>query len=417
MSPVTNTVSIPVTATSIFGDKAPPPKKENPTLQLFTTEVNSTIGRHMVASEDIRAGTVIMRKKPLVLGPKLASEPVCLGCHQKLDFLYEECSRCGWPLCCQECENSKLHRDECEVFKRSGYKPNIESLQERQLAYTAVTPLRCLLLKTTAPSKYEELTSFQSHLEEHTKTPLYHILKRRLLPFFNAALKFPVAQEELLTVYSILDTNSFEIRDVRGKINIRGLYTAANLLTHRCKHNTKHSFHGEDLEMVVTATVPVKKGGLIAATYTQTLWGTLSRRRHLKRSKHFDCGCGRCRDPTEFGTYAGSMYCSQCRRDDRRDCCPKMVSEDPLDEDAMWRCERCEHVISGRQMAWNNDAMREGIKDLERYPWEFERFLEIHEDQLHPTNCHALDVKYALTQMYSEMMTGQRKPPKQIAPN
>lgn len=357
----------------------------------------------MIATEDIPPGTTIMRKQPLILGPKLASEPVCLGCHQKLDYLYEECSQCGWPLCSQECQHSHLHKIECAALAQCEYKPNIESDQERQLVYTAIAPLRFFLLKKSDPVVYEELMSFQSHLEENMKFPVYHILKRRLLPFFNDNLQLSITENELLTICSILDTNSFDVRDAKGRINVRGLYTAANLLAHQCKHNTKHSFHGENFELTLTTTLPIKKGEMITATYTQTLWGTLSRRLHLKRFKHFDCACKRCGDPTEFGTYAGSIYCSQCRVFDRSEACPKMISEDPLDNDAQWRCEKCDYIISGRQMLWNNDAMKIAIRDLEKYPWEFERFLEIYEDVLHPTNCHALDVKYALVQMYGNM--------------
>lgn len=357
----------------------------------------------MIATEDIPAGKTIMRKQPLVLGPKLASEPICLGCHQNLDFLYENCSKCGWPLCSQECEHSEMHAIECDALAKSGFTPNIELDQERQVVYTAIAPLRCYLLKQHNPSGYEELMLFQSHLEENLKLPVYHILKRRLLPFFNNNLKIDITENELLTICSILDTNAFDVRDTKGKINIRGLYTTANLLAHQCKPNTKHSFCSENFELVLTTTVPIKKGEVITATYTQTLWGTLSRRRHLKRFKHFECGCKRCSDPTEFGTYSGSVYCSQCRVDDHSENCPKMISTQPLNDDALWKCEKCDYVISGRQMIWNNEAMKIAIRDLEKYPWEFERFLEIYEDVLHPTNCHSLDVKYALTQMYGKM--------------
>lgn len=380
-----------------------PTKSTEVIKKLYKIENSPTFGRHMIAIEDIPAGTIIMRKQPLILGPKLASEPICLGCHEKLDFLYEDCSKCGWPLCSQECENSDMHRIECETLSQSGYKPNIELDQERQVVYTAIAPLRCFLMKKSNPVVYEELMSFQSHLEENMKFLVYHILKKRLLPFFNDKLNIVITENELLTLCSILDTNTFDVRDAKGKINIRGLYTTANLLTHQCKHNTKHSFQGKNFELLLTTTVPIKEGEIISATYTQTLWGTMNRRLHLKRFKHFDCICTRCSDPTEFGTYAGSIYCSQCRVCDKSKSCPKMISTNPLDNNAQWQCEKCDYIISGRQMLWNNEAMKIAIRDLEKYPWEFERFLEIYENVLHPTNCHALDVKYALVQMYEDM--------------
>lgn len=38
-----------------------------------------------MATRPIRSGEVIFRESPLILGPKTASVPVCLGCHRNLD--------------------------------------------------------------------------------------------------------------------------------------------------------------------------------------------------------------------------------------------------------------------------------------------------------------------------------------------
>ena len=32
----------------------------------------------------------------------------------------------------------------------------------------------------------------------------------------------------------------------------------------------------------------------------------------LRQTKHFTCGCDRCKDPTEMGTYLGSVKCTEC---------------------------------------------------------------------------------------------------------
>lgn len=366
---------------------------------------NDTLGRHLVASKDLSPGEVILRKAPLVLGPKMASHALCLGCHKKLisEPVYN-CTKCGWPVCGKVCETSEMHKGECEVFEKGGYKPYIVCDGSRSTSYVVVTPLRCLLLKQKDPQKFEILMGFQSHLEENLKTPLYRMLKTSLVPLITKTLKLVVTEKEILTVCSILDTNSFDIRDPEGKTNIRGLYPVINLVAHDCTHNAKHIFQGSSFELVLMATMPIKADEIITITYTQTLWGTLARRCHLKQAKHFDCTCRRCSDPTEFGTYAGSIYCSQCRQEDVTDECPKIISTNPLDENAVWKCQKCEHELTAKQMVWGNDVLKNEIRQIDKdRPDYFEKFLVKYEDTLHTKNYHVLEVKYALSQMYGNM--------------
>lgn len=54
----------------------------------FQIESNSEFGRYMVATRDFKAGDVIFRDDPIVLGPKQISEPVCLGCYRRVDGSY-----------------------------------------------------------------------------------------------------------------------------------------------------------------------------------------------------------------------------------------------------------------------------------------------------------------------------------------
>jgi hypothetical protein len=290
-------------------------------------------------------------------------------------------------------------------MKDRGFRANI-NLQEnkKEAAYCSITPLRCLLLKKQDPSKYEAILKMQSHFEERKDTALYKIFKNNVVGFLRDALGMKEFSEEtILRVAAILDTNSFEIRSAEGDIKVRGLYPKAAMLSHDCKPNTKHVFKGSKYTLELVSTVPIRKGEIICVTYTQTLWGTLARRAHLKQSKCFDCTCARCCDATEFGTYTGAINCSQCKKSGGK-VEGKIISTNPLDASAPWKCEGCSHTITGRQMAWGNEAIKQEITALDKSkPQSLEDFLVKYKDALHPTNWHMLEVKYALSQMYGNM--------------
>jgi hypothetical protein len=289
-------------------------------------------------------------------------------------------------------------------MKERGFRANIQAENKKQAAYCSITPLRCLMLKKQDPQKYEEILKLQSHLEERRDTTLYSIFKNNIVGFLRNALGMTEFSEEtILRVTAILDTNSFEIRRSDGDIKIRGLYPKAAMLSHDCKPNTKHVFTGSKYTLELVSTVPIKKGEIICVTYTQTLWGTLARRQHLQQSKCFDCTCARCSDETELGTYLGAINCSQCKKSGGKKN-SMIISTNPLESSAPWKCEVCSHMIPGRQITWGNDAIRQEIAALDKTkPQALEGFLDKYKDALHPTNWHMLEVKYALSQMYGNM--------------
>lgn len=116
---------------------------------------NSQLGRHVVATRNVKRGEVILQERPLVRGPKLVSEPMCLGCSVKLTLPAEfapfyQCSGCRWPLCGPKCEKSPVHRAECALIGQAGRICPIEGLQVSS-GYSVIVPLRCLLLQKTDP--------------------------------------------------------------------------------------------------------------------------------------------------------------------------------------------------------------------------------------------------------------------------
>lgn len=386
-------------------------KKHKQECSCYKVAESEKFGRYVVATRNISAGEVIMKENPLVIGPKVVSFPLCLGCHRSikatspddetpLSFYY--CPDCGWPLCAPRCKNSNSHQAECKLMKGKYFQSQItyQTAPKKESAYCTILPLRCLRLE---PNKLKTLLSLESHLEDRRNTALYKLLKVNVVGFIRNCLGLKEFDEEtILNVAGILDTNAFEIRRSAGNIKVRGLYPQAAMLSHDCRPNTKHNFVGDDFTLVLTATQDIKKGDTITATYTQTLWGTHARRAHLQESKCFNCTCERCSDPFEFDTYLSCILCSKCRG--------YVVCNDPLDMTSDWACQNCGHKITGRQMLRGNESFKKELEGIDKSVGELESLIERYlkvPSVFHDRNYHIVQAKYALTQLYGNMLTGE----------
>ncbi|XP_068617853.1 SET domain-containing protein SmydA-8 [Battus philenor] len=379
----------------------------------FKIQFTCALGRHMIATRDIRQGEIILKEKPAVVGPRMACKPHCLSCGKKLEPMtiegkldYYKCTKCYWPMCGPECEQSDIHKHECRIMKERGYKCNVkyDSAEKTEAAYCVIAPLRVLLMKDLDPKQFENIMNLESHLENRVQTQLYTVLKTNLVAFIKNVIRLPFEDDTILQVASIFDTNSFDVRSPDGLKRFRAIYVTASMMNHNCRPNTRHIFLGNDYNMVLIATVPIAKGELITATYTQSLWGTLDRRKHLKQSKCFDCECERCRDPTEFGTYIGNIYCSLCNGPFSNNGLNKgamLISTNTFNETARWKCEKCDHYIQSRQMFWGNNALKQDLNKLNKTgPQELEDFIQKYNLTLHPTNHLIIQAKLALAQIY-----------------
>ncbi|XP_052755151.1 SET domain-containing protein SmydA-8 [Galleria mellonella] len=378
----------------------------------FKIHYSDTFGRHMIATRDIKQGEMILKEKPAVIGPRMTCTPHCLACGKKLEpakleggFDFYKCSLCNWPMCGPQCEKADVHKPECKIMSDRKYRCAIkyEQSDKAEAAYCVITPLRVLLTKNSNPLQFENLMSLESHLEDKKDTPLYLVLRANLVTFIVQVLGMEFDEETILKAASILDTNAFDVRSTDGTKRSRAIYVTASMMNHSCKPNTRHIFLDDDYKIAVIATVPISKGDIITATYTQTLWGTLDRRRHLRNIKHFECECDRCKDPTELGTYLGNIYCSICNGPGSDNITPKpmMVSSNPLDENALWRCEKCEHFIQSRQMFWGNNALMQDLNKLNKTGHkDYEDFIRRYSNTLHPLNHLVVQAKLALIQIY-----------------
>lgn len=151
---------------------------------------------------------------------------------------------------------------------------------------------------------------------------------------------------------------------------------------------------------------------MISLSYVQPLHATLQRRIYLRHSKCFECSCQRCRDPSECGTFIGSLQCSRCKSG-------KLVVENPFDSASDWSCLKCEWQMNATNFQYIQKRLQFAIENIDRYaPYDFEAFLEKYcyypkqngtDDVidsnilLHEQNTFVLQVKYALTQLYGNV--------------
>ncbi|KAL4089800.1 hypothetical protein QTP88_024764 [Uroleucon formosanum] len=358
------------------------------------------LGRHWVAARDIAAGEVLLEERPLVVGPKAGSPPVCLTCYAPSAGY--RCSACGWPVCGPQCEEAPVHRDaECPLI--GGHYDS-----RRSAAYCFVMPLRCMLLLHRWDGRQAaEFRSLQSHLDDRLDTPLYRAYAVNVAAFVLDRLGLRSSghghdHRSALEAAAVLDTNAFEVRRPGGR-KFRALYPRVSMMAHCCTPNTKHVFVGDETDgqpaIRVVAAVPIIRGCPITATYTQTLWCTRDRRRHLLTTKCFECTCARCVDPAELGTHLGSVACSggsggQC-------------VGGRATATGRWLCSTCGRLATDVEAAHALQAVGELTKT--RDCAGFERFLERVCDgtmpPLHADHHVTVGVKYALTQLYADRIS------------
>lgn len=353
------------------------------------------LGRHWVAAQDIAAGEVLLEERPLVVGPKAGSPPVCLACYAPAaDY---RCSACGWPMCGPQCEAAPAHREaECPLI--GGHYDG-----RRSAAYCFVAPLRCMLLTGRGAAEFRSL---QSHLDDRLDTPLYRAYAVNVAAFVLDRLGLRSAGGHLhddrsaLEAAAVLDTNAFDVRRPGGR-NFRAVYARASMMAHCCTPNTKHVFVGDAADgrpaIRVVATMPIARGHRVTATYTQTLWCTRDRRRHLSAAKCFVCACARCTDPEELGTHLGSAACgSQC-------------SGGMATAAGRWLCATCGRPADDPEAVQAVRAV--GALSKNRDCAGFERFLERVRDEtmppLHDNHHVVVGVKYALAQLYGSRISGK----------
>ncbi|XP_063709401.1 SET domain-containing protein SmydA-8-like isoform X2 [Culicoides brevitarsis] len=325
----------------------------------FKVESSPEFGRYLVASKDIKAGEIVLKESPLVCGPSQITPPVCVGCLQKIEEKrHTECERCGWLVCRRECQDLPGHKAECELTVARGEKVSVfKYFEAPHPTYQCLAVVRALLLRDSAPEKYEKLLKLESHDKERKETEQWELDSKHIADFIKRFFRCESrwSTDEILKVVGILQVNGHEVPlTVPGHIAV---YNLASLIEHSCRNNVAKSFtkHGD---IIFWAPNPIKRGERLSICYSDTMWGTNARQAHLKQTKFFVCNCERCEDVTELGTNFSALRCIG------NAACDGLILPESLNQwKNSWRCGKCGASYDFKEVA---QILAEATADLAR---------------------------------------------------
>lgn len=295
--------------------------------------ISDEFGRAVTAARDISAGEVLFCETPLVLAPQAGAGPTCLRCLKNLTKSPRRaCEKCGAPMCLENasCQN-KYHSDqECSILER--LEENEWSTKIIPFVNAALTPLRTWINIQEKKAILPIVMTLQSNAELRQKMPIGKFIDTSLMPLLQTRLKLAIPREFVHHVSGIFDTNAFRVNTAGGE-DCRALVPLAGMMMHDCTPNTDHWF--VDGRCLVRASCFIPKGADITNNYTNCTLGTQSRQKHLSFTKHFQCSCKRCKDPTELETHVSSVKCRVCK--------VGLVVPPSSDSDSQdWQCGECQ---------------------------------------------------------------------------
>ncbi|XP_076223616.1 uncharacterized protein LOC116430906 isoform X2 [Nomia melanderi] len=157
-----------------LGEKS---KNSVTTTSKYNVARSEKLGRYLQSAKNLTAGEVILREKPIAVGPTISSNDyVCFACLRFLPKIRKLsqylCSKCNVaPLCGTACEGQpKYHTpDECEMFKN-----NKDLLSSNIVDIIGVLlPLRLWLLKQRDPVLWGQVESMESHVDKRRNTSVW----------------------------------------------------------------------------------------------------------------------------------------------------------------------------------------------------------------------------------------------------
>ncbi|CAG7830596.1 unnamed protein product [Allacma fusca] len=340
--------------------------KDKCTRTKYSMEENEKLGRFLVATEDVKADTLLFRDRPLVLAFRTglldSDDSICLGCYKlqsNIDSSTEEdeesceshscCLKCGLPVCSEECSSQYFHKHfECKLLReaaRAKTGPTAipgsskdDSSQTETVTSSGLTDdqkesfiqnllyFRCLLLKNVNLDHWNQLMSLQSNneyredLSNLENTARIFEEMRNVLKIIGHPTINTISKPDLHKILGILDTNTIDFK-ISSNVELTGIYPTFSLVEYSCIPSSKYYFvppppadpgkkgNRATYDLYVRSAVRLKKGDHVSITITNILWNTQKRREELKKMKYFWCECSRCIDPHELGSNFSSILC------------------------------------------------------------------------------------------------------------
>ncbi|XP_017484626.1 PREDICTED: protein msta-like isoform X1 [Rhagoletis zephyria] len=373
----------------------------------FRIEKSTILGRYVVANRDLKAGELLITEEPLVIGPCVSADAVCLGCYMpvELEISQYRCAACKWPMCGPQCRG--LHQptghtaQECELLSTHNLGAALSAASGQvdlvKNFYELVLIARICLLKQQSPDKYADILQMESHTElRKANTELWQHYEQNVVQRLQRDWGMrSMAAAEIHTICGILDVNCFEIGQNSAKA--RCLYRSAFLLAHDCCPNTAHADDPQTYAIILRTSRAIRKDEGITLSYAYTLQGTLKRREFMHAGKLFWCSCSRCADPKELGTDCSALVCPKCRGGSVR-------TVDPLNQEAEWKCDRCDYKLQSKEIVKLLDAINTNLESIDAHNIPgLEAFLKKYERVLGPNHYLLLSAKYLLCQIYGRI--------------
>ncbi|KAH8400877.1 hypothetical protein KR009_001609 [Drosophila setifemur] len=390
-------------------------KTHKPSCHPFKIAHNEQLGRHLVATRTIKPYEIILREAPLVRGPAQISAPVCLGCLNSIEAEdHIECEQCGWPLCGAECKNLDEHKAECRLIQDRGQKVNVQEFNGPHPLYTCVSTVRCLLIGETSlekASKFKELESLEStrrgsnqwkadlasigqFIPKYVKEKYedYDILfyVRLFFRFFKTQ-KF--SEEEIMRAVGALQINGHEV-PTSDPPHV-GVFYTASFTENSCLPNLAKSFN-KNGHCILWAPREIKKNAHLSICYSDAMWGTADRQRHLMQTKLFKCACERCVDVTELGTDYSALKCED------RKCGGLILPSKGDDWNGSWKCRECHKQVQKHYVDGILDRAGKDVQSMEKAVENGLRYLKHYEKWLPPQHYHMSEVRILLVQLLAK---------------
>ena len=100
--------------------------------------------------------------------------------------------------------------------------------------------------------------------------------------------------------------------------------------------------------VTVRAMKAIKAGDEVTIQYKGPMLGNVARNKKFKEHWKFTCGCQRCNDPTEMGTFLSAVRCTECSKTEK---VGFLLPERGRDGDFTWSCQGCQEEVPDATVA------------------------------------------------------------------